>query len=166
MRPLLIGIVIVAVLAVAVFIGYRAATNNAGPDHVAVFYTQLDGDTVVPWNVSLGSARDPASVAFYAATQAAAGPAPDVRAIRFPAGTIVRRVDVTDATAVVDLGGAVTKRTDGGSFAETGEFKALVWTLTALPHITSVRVTIDGKTVAALPGGQYELDEPLSRSSF
>jgi spore germination protein GerM len=88
-----------------------------------------------------------------------------VEAIRFPTGTVVNHVDVSGSTATVDLGGTIT-RSVGGSFAESCEFKGLVWTLTALPGITAVQIKVDGAKVATLPGGHLELEQPLARSSF
>ncbi len=74
--------------------------------------------------------------------------------------------DVQGSTADVDISKEVASSAEGG-FAESAEFKALVWTLTQ-PQLgfDSVRVRIDGARVATLPGGHLELDEPLSRSSF
>jgi spore germination protein GerM len=132
---------------------------------IVVYSTQSDGTTEVPWRVSLGPARDVRSVAFYAATQAVVGPPSGTDAVRFPVGTRVRAVDLNGATVTVDLSGEVAKSAEGG-FVETAEFKSLVWTLTELQGITAVRVRIDGTTVATLPGGHLELDEPLTRSSF
>jgi len=160
------AIVLALVLVVAVgaswwFFGHRSPS----PETIAVYYTKLDGTTEVPWRVSLGPARDPRSVAFYAAVQAVAGPPSGVDAVRFPAGTRVRSIDISGSTATVDLSPDVGAKVEG-SFTEAGEFKALVYTLTALPGIDAVRVAIDGATVATLPGGHLELDEPLSRQSF
>lgn len=143
------------------YLGHRPATG----DTVTVYYTKLDGQSEVPWRVSLGSARDLKSVAFYTATQALAGPAPGVDAIRFPAGTHVSAIDVEGSTVHVDISKEIVSSAAGG-FSEDGEFKSLVWTLTALPGISSVRITIGGAKVATLPGGHFELDEPLSRSSW
>lgn len=135
-------------------------------DTITVYYTKVDGTTLVPWRVSLGPARDRRSVAFYAAVQCVNGPPPGTDAVRFPAGTRVRSVDVQDATADVDLSREIAASAEGG-FAESAEFKALVWTLTQPSlGISSVRVRVDGARVATLPGGHLELDEPLSRSSF
>ncbi|MBV9647760.1 MAG: GerMN domain-containing protein [Candidatus Eremiobacteraeota bacterium] len=162
------AIVILALLIFAVFVGYRLAKRASGPtvgSTIQVYYCKLDGQTLVPWTVTLGSARDPKSVAFYAAVQAVAGPPSGTDAIRFPAGTVVRAVNVSDSTATVDLSQAVAS-SGGGSFAESGEFKALVWTLTALPDIHAVQIRIEGRTVPTLPGGHLELDEPLTRSSW
>ena len=69
------------------------------------------------------------------------------------------------STIDVDLSRDVGTNVEG-SFNESGEFKALVWTLTALPGVDAVDVKIAGARVATLPGGHLELDEPLSRTSF
>jgi hypothetical protein len=160
----LIGLFAVA-LGAAWWFTHRRAPGAA--DTITVYYTKADGTTLVPWNVSLGPARDRQSVAFYAATQAVAGPPPGTEAVRFPAGTRVRTVDVAGTTANVDLSREVAGTSAEGSFGEAAEFKALVWTLTqpAL-GVTSVAVRVDGASVATLPGGHLELDEPLARSSF
>jgi len=95
-----------------------------------------------------------------------AGPPPGTEAVRFPSGTHVRAVDVDGTTADVDLSKDVAASAEGG-FAESAEFKALVWTLTQPSlGVTAVKVRVDGTRVATLPGGHLELDEPLSRSSF
>ncbi len=158
------ALALVLVVAVAVswwFFGQRSQPNAT----IAVYYTKLDGTTVVPWNVSLGPARDPQSVAFYAAVQTVAGPPAGVEAVRFPAATRVLSTAIDGSTAIVDLSSDVGAKVEG-SFSEAAEFKALVYSLTALPGIDAVRVQIGGVTVATLPGGHLELDEPLSRQSF
>ena len=157
---------VVALLAIAAFAGFRLLSRPAaGPATVSVYYTKTDGETLVPWHVSLGPAHDLPSVAYYAAVQTVAGPSSDVSAIRFPSGTLVRSVHVSGSTATVDLGGAVASN-QSGSLAESGEFKALVWTLTALPAIGAVQVLVNGARVPTLPGGHLELDEPLTRQSW
>jgi spore germination protein GerM len=131
-----------------------------------VYYCKLDGETLAKWVVSVNPhATDTTSVAFYVTAQAVAGPPADTAAIRFPNGTVVRSAHVDGGTASVDLGGAIATN-QSGSFAEGGEFKALVWTLTSLPGVTAVQVKIDGVRVPTLPGGHLELDEPLTRQSW
>jgi spore germination protein GerM len=139
--------------------------HSGEPDTVTVYYSKADGSALVPWTVSLGPARDRRSVALYAAVQAVAGPPEGVDAIRFPRGTHVLGTTVDGSSADVDLSTEAGTHVEG-SFNETGEFKALVYTLTALPGISSVRVRIGGERVATLPGGHFELDEPLTRQSF
>jgi N-acetylmuramoyl-L-alanine amidase len=101
----------------------------------------------------------------YAATQAVAGPPTSVAAVRFPEGTHVLSADVNESTATVDLSGEV-KNQSGGVLGESGAFKSLVWTLTALPGISQVAVRVEGQTLSTLPGGHLELDEPLHRSDW
>ena len=157
--------VLVAIAAIAGYVFVQRSSQPSIGDAVTVYYTKADGETLAPWKVSLGPARDLPSVAFYVATQAVAGPPAEVEAVRFPAGTIVRRVDVSNGTADVDLSQNVAS-TGGGSFTESGEFKALVWSLTALPGVKAVQVRGEGRKVPTLPGGHLELDEPLNRSSW
>jgi spore germination protein GerM len=170
MRVLRAAIALVAVFVLGLLF-YRFVIDRPRPpaavthERLTVYYCKPDGETLAAWPVDAGSARDVKSLAFLAATHAIAGPPGDASAVRFPRGTVVRGVSVLESTAVVDLGGNVAGE-PGGSFAESGEFKALVWTLTALPPITSVRIRIDGARVATLPGGHLELDEPLTRSSW
>lgn len=139
--------------------------HSAVPDTITVYYTKPQGAALVPWQVTLGPARDPHSVAFYAAVQAVAGPPAGVEAVRFPRGTQVLSADLDGAAVDVDLSRDVGVDVEG-SFNESGEFKALVYTLTALPGVTSVRVLVGGQRLATLPGGHLELDEPLTRQSF
>jgi spore germination protein GerM len=158
-------LVLAAGFAVAYYLAPKPKPHPHPGEFITIYYCKLDGTTMVPWRVSLGSAKDPKSVAFYAAVQAVAGPPPNVEAVRFPAGTKVGRLDVNGATAVVDLSNDV-KSGEGGSFTESGEFKSLVWTLTGLSGIKEVRVTVAGARLATLPGGHLELDEPLSRANW
>jgi hypothetical protein len=163
-------IALIVALAVVIFGAWWVIKkrHHGGGDSIVVYYTKTDGTTEVPWRVTLGPARDPKSVAFYAAAQVLAGPSSDIEAIRFPAGTHVRAIELDGSTVEVDLSGEVGKSAEGG-LSETAEFKSLVWTLTdpkTLPGVDAVRVRVDGTRVATLPGGHFELDEPLSRSNF
>jgi spore germination protein GerM len=160
----LITVFVLAIAAGWYYVSHRGG-NNVKSGTVTVYYTKYDGTTEVPYSVTLGTAHDTQSVAFYAATQAVAGPGPNVEAIRFPSGTHLLSLDLHEGTAVVDLSGDVNKF-GGGSFDENGMFKSLVWTLTAIHGIEAVSVRVDGSRVTTLPGGHLELDEPLSRSSW
>ena len=160
----LLGLVVVAALA---FLFYRYVLHRApaAADKITVYYCETDGETLAPWTVTLGPARDPRSVAFYATAQVLAGPPAGTAAIRFPPGTFARRVEVAASLATVDLNRAVESQS-GGSFGEGAEFKALVWTLTGLGGIDKVQVLVEGRRIASLPGGHLELDRPLSRSDW
>jgi spore germination protein GerM len=165
---LLRALVLVALVCLAAYVGYRFFAKPAGQatgNTIAVYYCKTDGQTLVPWNISIGTPREVNALAHYATAQTLVGPPPGTDAIRFPAGTIARSVSVSGKTATVDLHGDFAA-SGGGSFAESGEFKALVWTLTALPGIDAVQIEIDGARVPTLPGGHLELDEPLTRQSW
>jgi spore germination protein GerM len=166
MKALRTLLLLALAVAIAYFL-YRQVlqSKRVTAETITVYYCKTDGETLVPWKVTLGPARDAKSVAFYATAQALAGPAPGVDAIRFPQGTIARSVVPAGDTVTVDLSKEVETQS-GGSFAESGEFKALVWTLTDLPGIAKVRVLIAGAPLPTLPGGHLELDEPLSRSNW
>jgi spore germination protein GerM len=161
------AVLLLALAAAIAYFLYRQVLQpkRVAADTITVYYCKADGETLVPWKVSLGPARDRKSIAFYATAQALAGPVTGVEAIRFPPGTIARSVTLDGETATVDLSKAVESQ-PGGSFAESGEFKALVWTLTDLPGISKVRILVAGASLAALPGGHLELDEPLARSNW
>jgi spore germination protein GerM len=152
------------------FYGRRAATT--GGSTLTVYYTQLDGTTLGTWEVSVrapavgeSSAESLHDLATYAAVQAVAGPPPQTSAVRFPPGTRVRSVSLNGSTAIVDLSRDVASGS-GGSFEENGEFKGLVYTLTGIPSVNAVQITIEGRTVETLPGGHLELDAPLRRSDW
>ncbi len=105
-------------------------------------------------------------LASYAVNQLFAGPPEGGDAVvLFPRGTYAT-VSIQGTIAVVNLTGAVERFFQRGGGDEVGMFKSLTYTLTALPGINRVQVLVGGQTVAALPGGQFELDEPLTRAMF
>lgn len=138
---------------------------------LTIYYTKLDGTTLGAWTISQRANEPNESPseyaqyrAMYAAVQDVAGPPSDVRAIRFPPGTHVDGVTIAGRIADIDLSSDVTHQS--GSFGESGQFKALVYTLTALPGIGAVQVTIAGRRLETLPNGNLELDAPLQRSDW
>lgn len=161
-------------LAIAAGVSWYFAGHQRSPigEHITVYYTKDDGTSEVPWTVSMRPQQRGESAqehlrntVLYAATQSVAGPPSSVSAVRFPTGTHVLGAHVNDSTATVDLSGEVKNQT-GGVLGESGAFKSLVWTLTALPGIDRVAVTVQGQTLSTLPGGHLELDEPLRRSDW
>ena len=170
MRPT----ILVALLAIAAGAGWYYFSHNAAGsgETIAIYYTKLDGKSLGEVRVSI---RPPApgesaaehlhNAALYAAVQTVAGPPNETQAIRFPPGTRVTGVVLDGSTATVDLSKDV-ERQAGGTFGENGEFKALVYTLTGIRGIDAVQVTIDGARLETLPGGHFELDQPLHRSDF
>jgi hypothetical protein len=166
--PLLLVLAIVAA-GTWYFLSHRPRTAGGT---LTVYYTKLDGTTLGTLSVSLRAQQPGESggehrhnLALYAAVEAVAGPPSEVQAIRFPRGTRVLGATVNGSTATVDLSKEVEQQ-PGGAFAENGEFKALVYTLTGLPGIDAVQVKVEGATLTTLPGGHVELDTPLHRSDF
>ena len=153
-------------------IAWYLSSHRASPGQVTVYYTKVDGQSEIPWTISARALQPGESAAAYAqylvlytASQAVAGPPVGVSAIRFPAGTSVLSASVDGSTAIVDLSPEVN-HPGGGALNESGEFKSLIWTLTALPGIDRVAVRVGGSKVATLNGGSFELDEPLRRSDW
>jgi spore germination protein GerM len=163
----------IAVLAIiAGGLWYWSSRRSAVGDRITVYYTKPDGKTEVPWTVSMrppqpgeSGAQHLRDAVLYAAVQAVSGPESSTPAIRFPTGTHVLSADVNDSTALVDLSGEV-KNLSAGVLGESGQFKALVWTLTALPGIEQVAIRVQSQKLDTLPGGHLELDEPLRRSDW
>jgi spore germination protein GerM len=164
-------VVLLAIIAVATWysLSHRAARSG---ETVVVYYTKQDGTSLATFRVSMrprqsgeSAAEHLRNTALYAAVQAVAGPPNDIQAIRFPPGTRVNGITVADSTASVDLSKEV-ERQAGGTFGENGEFKALVYTLTGIPGIGALQVTVDGARLDSLPGGHLELDQPLHRSDW
>lgn len=102
----------------------------------------------------------------YALNQQLAGPSVGRDSfVLFPAGTQAS-VTTQGDTAIVDLSGSVVRSFQSGAGDEVGMFKSLTFTLTGLPGIKSVQVLVAGQKQAALAGGHFEIDEPLTRDTF
>ncbi|HVN68121.1 MAG TPA: GerMN domain-containing protein [Candidatus Binatia bacterium] len=166
--------ILVVLLAIAAAIAWLTLTHRAARngETIAIYYTKLDGKALGDVRVSLRPPQADESATehlhntvLYAAVQAVAGPPNEIEAIRFPPGTRVLGVAVDGSTATVDLSKDVESQA-GGSFGENGEFKGLVYTLTGIPGIDAVQVTVDGARLETLPGGHLELDQPLHRSDW
>ncbi len=163
---------LLALLIAAAAIAWYFTSHRASPGEVTVYYTKVDGQSEIPWTISARPQQPGESAAahaqylvLYAASQAVAGPPSDVSAIRFPSGTHVLSASVDGTTATVDLSPEVNHPGEG-ALNESGEFKSLIWTLTALPGIDRVAVRVASSKVATLNGGSFELDEPLRRSDW
>ena len=161
----------IAIVVAAAWYWSSHRAGNVG-EHITVYYTKPDGKTEVPWSVSMRPQQPGESAAEhlrntvdYAAVQAIAGPESSIAAIRFPAGTHVLSADVNESTATVDLSEEV-KDQASDVLGESGQFKSLVWTLTALPGIDRVQILVHGQKLATVPGGHFEIDEPLRRSDW
>jgi spore germination protein GerM len=170
-RQAAILIVLAVLAAIGGYLVVSRMVHRGQGNHLTVYYTKQDGTTLGAWTVSVRPKQPGESnedqlhdLVLYAAVQAIAGPSSEVQAVRFPAGTRVLGVSVNGSTATVDLSKEVTSQTS--SFEENGEFKSLVYSVTGIPPISSVQVTIDGHVMGTLPGGHLELDTPLRRSDW
>ncbi len=85
--------------------------------------------------------------------------------VLFPAGTSAA-VSQHGSTATVDLHGPLTRGLRSGHTDEAALFKSLTYTLTALPGVKAVQVEVNGKNMAAVPGGAFDISEPLTRETF
>jgi hypothetical protein len=167
--PILVVLLVLVAAATWYYVSQRAGRSG---ETIAIHFTKLDGKTLGDVRVSLRPRQPDESAAehlhntvLYAAVQAVAGPPNDVQAIRFPPGTRVIGVSVDGSTATVDLSKEVEAQA-GGTFGENGEFKGLVYTVTGIPGIDAVQITVDGSRLETLPGGHLELDQPLHRSDW
>lgn len=163
------AILILAVIAFIVWFFLLRPTPQPGT--LTIYYTNLDGNSLGTWTITRRPAeQNEGSAAYlqyevrYAAVQNVAGPPSGRHVIRFPPGTRVDSASIDGSTADIDLSNDVTQQS--GTFGENGEFKALVYTLTAIPGIDAVQITIAGRRLQTLPHGSLELDTPLRRSDW
>lgn len=171
MKPSQVVALVVVLLAVAALSWFFLWRPVRRQTELTIYYTKIDGTSLAKWAISQRPPEPNESPSeyeryevMYAAVQNVAGPPSDVQAVRFPAGTHVDGVTVNGSVATVDLSDDVTNQS--GTFGENGEFKALVYTLTAIPGIDAVQVTVGGHVLQTLPHGNLELDAPLHRSDW
>ena len=133
---------------------------------ITVYYSKAGSDSLVAVHYSAGGDLNGSALAQYVASQLVAGP-PDASAtlIVFPPDTRVHAIQ-NGATVDLDFTGSITKHFAGGAGDEAGLFKSLTYTMTELPGVTAVQISLNGQVEAALPGGHLELDEPLTRETF
>ncbi len=136
------------------------------PHEITIYYCKAGSNDLVRVPFTVDPKLSGTTLASYAVNQLLAGP-PEGRdaVVLFPQGTSAT-VSTQGNAAVVNLTGSVARSFQRGGGDEVGLFKSLTYTLTALPGISRVQVLVGGETVAALPGGQFELDEPLTRAMF
>lgn len=134
--------------------------------HITVYYCRAGTEQLVPVSFTVNPKLSRSGVENYALTQLFSGPVAGRDAVvLFPPGT-AGSVSHEGKTATVNLTGSLAKSFQSGATDEVGMFKSLTFTLTALPDISSVQVLVGGQKLAALPGGHFEIDEPLTRDTF
>lgn len=164
-------VVLLAIVAAGTWY-YLSHGAPGASETIPIYYTKLDGKTLGEMRVSMRPRQADESaterlhnVVLYAAVQAIAGPPNDVQAIRFPPGTRVLEANVNGSTASLDLSKNLEQQA-GGTFGENGEFKALAYTITGIEGIDAVQILVEGNRLETLPGGNFELDQPLHRSDW
>ena len=136
------------------------------PHEITIYYCKAGSNDLVRVPFTVDPKLSGTMLASYAVNQLIAGPPEGGDAVvLFPHVTFAT-VSLQGTTAVVNLTGAIERFFQRGGGDEVGIFKSLTYTLTALPGVNRVQVLVGGQTVAALPGGQFELDEPLTRAMF
>lgn len=136
------------------------------PRQITIYYCKAGtGDLVrIPYTVD--PKMPDAAVQAYALSQLWAGPSVGRDSVvLFPSDTQAS-VTTQGGTALVNITGSMARSFRGGASDEAAMFKSLTYTLTGLPGITRVQVLIAGRKVGVLPGGHFEIDEPLTRETF
>jgi spore germination protein GerM len=137
------------------------------PSHqLTIYYCRVGSGNLVRMPFTIDPNLNGQALATYAVNQLLAGPAVGRDSlVLFPAGTQAT-VTMGADTATVDFGGSLAHGYRGGAGDEAAMFKSLTYTLTALPGVKRVQVLVGGHKQDALPGGHFEIDEPLSRDTF
>lgn len=133
-----------------------SATTPEGVGPGFVWFAQADDGALRP---VASLAADPTEVA---EAVAAGTDDPDLVG-GLPPGTAVRSVTVDGSTATVDLSGDFVIGYQGGSAAETVAVAPLVYSLTELPNVDSVLITVDGAAPTPV-GASFDFSNPLSRA--
>ncbi|MDG4788212.1 GerMN domain-containing protein [Micromonospora sp. WMMD1102] len=146
--------------AVAPSAGAGTGTPAPGTGTAALPVYYLGGDPARPrlyrefhrlW-LHDGSARDRITAALRNLLDGPLGMDPDYRN-PWPEGTDLRAVTVAGGIATVDLGGAARDVDDVDEVTARLAVQQLVWTVTAAPGVTGLRLRLDGSAVDRLWGG-------------
>ncbi len=137
------------------------------PSHqITIYYCKAGSDALVRVPFTVDPKLNGQALATYALNQQLVGPAVGRDSfVLFPAGTQAA-VTTEGNTATVDLSGSLVDSFQSGAGDEVAMFKSLTYTLTGLPGIKSVQILVGGRKRAALLGGHFEIDEPLTRETF
>jgi spore germination protein GerM len=133
---------------------------------IAVYFCRAGTDTLVATPFTVDPQLTDAQLETLLVDQLLAGPADThSNVVLFPAGTKAA-VSVAAGAVTVDLSGSLAKRFRGGASDEVALFKSLTYTATSVTGVQSVQIRIAGRVVPTLPGGEFEIDEPLTRETF
>ncbi|MHB1126789.1 MAG: GerMN domain-containing protein [Bacillota bacterium] len=134
----------------------RSLLANTSKDEVIVYFTAQEGNYLVPVTLPINPTRDLARIAV---EKLLAGPADEFLQWTIPEETKLREMHMLGRTAYLDL------TSDMESIQSQEEalraIESLVFTITDLPEVDSVFITIDGKAVKELAG--VDTSRPLTR---
>ena len=138
-----------------------AAATTTGPTtgtaRVTVFFPASGGEALVRTPVAASADDLGAAMDALAAGPPGAGLDPGL-----PAGTRVLAASADGGVATVDLSREFSAGyPSGGSAAEFRALGPLVYTATAVPGVTRVRITVEGATPDVMT--QFDLSQPLAR---
>jgi spore germination protein GerM len=133
-----------------------SATTPEGVGPGFVWFAQADDGALRP---VASLAADPAEVA---EAVAAGTDEPDLVG-GLPPGTAVQFVTVDGSTATVDLSDDFVIGYQTGSAAETVAVAPLVYSLTELPNVDSVLITVGGAAPTPV-GASFDFSNPLTRA--
>jgi spore germination protein GerM len=133
---------------------------------IAVYFCRAGTDTLVATPFTVDPQLTDAQLETLLVDQLLAGPAnTHSNVVLFPAGTKAA-VSVAAGAVTIDLSGPLAKQFRGGASDEVALFKSLTYTATSVAGVQSVQIRIAGRVVPTLPGGEFEIDEPLTRETF
>ena len=129
---------------------------------VQVFFSDASGQRLVAEQREVPAGADALGAAMRAQAD---GPEAGDLLPALPAGTTVVGVTRSGATATVDLSARFASAYPQGSAAEIATLAPIVYTATAVPGVSSVRITVGGST-PDLVGSQFDLSQPLRRGDL
>jgi Sporulation and spore germination/L,D-transpeptidase catalytic domain/Putative peptidoglycan binding domain len=135
------------------------AAGAATPSSSEVYLLQGEGLKTVPRQ--LGTSTVAAAITSLLRGPTAAEKKSDART-QIPAGTKLRAASVKAGVATIDLTRPFVEGTNRASLI--ARLAQLVWTVTAVPNVTGVRLRIDGKAARSL-GQDVSVDRTLTRSN-
>lgn len=145
--------------------GSNAGTDTADdkvPGEVTIFRMSDDGTALVRSTRAVDDVRAP----IRAGLVALAGEPTPAGQLALPAGTQVVGTDLRGDVAIVNLNRAyLDNYPKGGATAEAAAVAPIVFTVTEVPGVAKVLITVDGQ-VPQPTGSQYDWAREFSRAEF
>lgn len=157
---------VAATVAASLVVGCSHKAPTPISPQITVYFCRAGTDMLVPMPFSVDRNMSAAKLESQLVGQLLAGPAVEQSTVvLFPPGTTAA-VDLQGDTVSVNFSGALAQPFRGGASDEIALFKSLTYTTTSVAGVSRVQVLINGRKVPTLPGGEFEIDEPLTRNTF